>query len=507
MKDSTTVGPCTPRRPTSTSIKPVEPTSIMITRTKSIVQDPDRDRDPEPVTAKVNPFSPPRQRPVAESFASSLLSRPSEPKRVLPFPPLSTETSTNIIDDPSENPFLVTLTPSTSQPDSPFTKARKRLRGEDVEMEDIAFLSDKKRRLLSRTQSVSTSTIWSRGGSAANALRPDSSQRKDKVKDKDADMGDEEVLEPTPRKKDAFRPIFDDSPRKPTTSRTNSPHKATMSKTNSLPPGMQLFTKKKVDLSKLVEKMEGGQAQLPSLLSSSNARATPPPGKRKRSGSGTGLEFGDEDEDWFVPAAASATAYASAGPMGVLRLLPPSPPPANENEQRQTQQQQWKGKSKGKSTTGKGRKKAKIVSSEGTSGEEYNAVEELAWKPVGPLKRRAQVADIDGAEPDMELELEDAIIVAHSKAKLVVPVEEPEQEGNFEIDLPDQLKDILALAPSKRGREDEETIVRNLLAGKGEFLSKGEIWAAGEVPETHAHGDDDDDDWDGEPVGWWEAEL
>ena len=320
------------------------------------------------------------------------------------------------------------------------------------------------------------------------------------------DMGDEEVLGPTPRKKGAFRPIFDDSPRKATTSRTNSPHKATMSKTNSLPPGMLLFAKKKVDLSKLVEKLEGGQTQLSSLLSSSNVGATPPPGKRKRSGSGTGLEFGDEDEDWFVATAATASTTASAGPIGVLGLLPPSPP-AKENEQQQKQQKQqrsqWKGR--GKSATGKGKKKAKIVSSEGTSGEEYNAVEELAWKPVGPLKRHTQVADIDGAEPDLELELEDSIVVAHSKSRLVIPVEEPEQEGDFEIDLPDQLKDILALTPSKRGKEDEETIVRNLLAGKGEVPSKGEIWAAGEVPEAHAH--DDDDDWDGEPVGWWEAEL
>ena len=510
MKGSTTVGPFTPRRPTSTNTKPVEPTSIMITRTKSMVQDPDRDRDPEPATAKVNPFSPPRPRPVAEPsswtpFASGLPSETSEQKQVLPFRPLFTETNTIIDDDTSDNPFLVAHTPSTSQPDSLFIKARKRLRGEDVEMEDVAFLSDKKRRILSRSQSTSTSTIWSRGGSAANALRPDSSRQKDKVKDKDADadadMGDEEVLGPTPRKKGAFRPIFDDSPRKATTSTTISPHEATMSKTNSLPPGMQLFSKKKVDLFKPVEKIDGGQAQLPTLL---NVGATSTPGKRKRSSSGTGLEFGDEDEDWFV--AAAATAPTTAGSIGVLGLLPPSPPPAKENEHQQTQQQQrsqWKGK--GKSATGKGKKKAKIVSSDGTSGEEYNAVEELAWKPVGPLKRRTQVADIDGAEPDTELELEDAIIVAHSKARLVVPVEEPEQEGDVEIDLPDQLKDILALTSSKRGKEADETIVRNLLAGKGEVLSKGEIWAAGEVAEAHAH--DDDDDWDGEPVGWWEAEL
>jgi hypothetical protein len=195
---------------------------------------------------------------------------------------------------------------------------------------------------------------------------------------------------------------------------------------------------------------------------------------------------------------------ATDHPIAVLGLIPPSSPPTKENEQYQKQQQrsQWKGKAK--SVTGKRKKKAKIVPSEGTSGEEYNAVEELAWKPVGPLKRRSQGADID-AEPDLELELEDPIVVAHSNAKRIVAVEEPEQEGDFKIDLPDHLRDILTLAPSKHSKEDEEAIVRNLLAGKREFHSKVEIWAAGEVPE--AHDGDGDDDWDGEPVGWWEAEL
>ena len=512
----------------------------MITRTKSIVhdRDQDQDRDPEPVAAKINPFSPPRKRLVAEPsswtpFASSLPSGLSKPKQLLPFPlPLepstNTNTNTNIVDDTSDNPFLATHdtsddnpfliihAPSSSQPDSAYTKALKQLRGEDFEMEDAEFLSGKKRRILSRSQSASTSTIWSRGGSAANALRPDSSrqQDKDKDKDKDVDMSDE-VMGPTPRKKeDTFRPIFNSSPikHKATMSRTNSPRKATTAaRTNSLPPGMLLFAKKKADLDKLVETMEEGRTQLPTLLSSSsNAGTTLPPGKRKRSGGGTAPKFEDEDEDedegWSVAAAAAA----AAGPIALLGLLPPSPPPVKESEQLQKQQQQqqqrlqWKGRSK--STTGKLKKKAKIVPSEGTSGEEYNAVEELAWKPVGPLKRRSQVANIDGAEPDLELELEDPIVVAHSKARLVVPVEEPEQEGDFEIDLPDQLKDILALTPSsKSSREDEETIVRNLLAGKREFLSKVEIWAAGEVPETPD--DDGDDDWDGEPVGWWEAEL
>lgn len=366
-------------------------------------------------------------------------------------------------------------------------------------MEDAAFLPDKKRRFLNRSQSASRSIIWSRGGSAANALCPNPSPSR--RQDKDKDMDGEEVLGPSPCKKGTFRPLFHDSPPTPRVLFQRTKAK-TPSRTNSLPLGMQVFGKKKGDLSKTEEGHVRVQLPTPSSSSNANAGVTASHGKRKRSGSGAGpdleVEGGVEDR----------SVVSAAGPIAVLGLIPPSPPATRENERQEERQQQqrlqWKGK--GKSATGKskGKKKAKIVPSEGTSGEEYNAVEELAWKPVGPLKRRLQAADIS-AEPDLELELEDPISVAHSKVKLVVPVEEPEQEGNFEVDLPDHLKDILTLAPSKRSREDEETIVRNLLAGKREFLSKVEIWAAGEVLE--AHGDDDDDDWDGEPVGWWEAEL
>ena len=455
--------PVTPPRRTNT--KPAEPTSI-IKRTKPTIQD----RDAEPVAAKVNPFSPrKRPEPFAASpsapFASTSASMSSLTKLVFPPPPPSVGTSTSPLDDP-DNPFsavpLSAATTSSSQFDSPFTKARKRLRGEDVEMDDAALVPHKKRRSLNRSQSASQSTIWSRTGSAANALRPDPGRQQ-------GEAMDDEVLGPSPLKKGRYKTIFDDSPPVPVLAFGKG-----VSRTNSLPAGAMLFGKKKPEALAPMERVEG---QLATPLSSSTRVA--PSGKRKRSGSGTRSECEGEER--------------STGSLAVLGLIPPSPPPIKESDQ---QQSRWKGK--GRSATGKGKKKAKMVSEE-TSEEEDNAVDELAWTPVGPLKRRSQAADVD-AEPD--LELEDPII-AHSKARLLVAAEEPEQEGDFEIDLPDQLKDILALTPSTRSK-DAETIVRNLLTGKGEFLSNIEIWAAGEVPENHS---DDDDDWDGEPVGWWEAEL
>ena len=339
-------------------------------------------------------------------------------------------------------------------------------------MEDTVLLPDKKRRLLNRSQSASQSTIWSRGGSAANALRPDSTTRRRQDGGMD-DMDEDEVLGPSPLKKDTtYKPIFDDPP-------AFAFGKGGLSRTNSLPPSMLLFGKKKCEQpsQRRVERLEDGQLPTPS----SSSTGTAPSGKRKRSGSesGSGIEVDDR----------------STGSIAGLGLIPPSPPPTRENEQQQ-QQLRWKGK--GKPATGKGKKKARIVS-EGTSGEDDdNIVEELAWTPVGPLKRHAQPADVD-AEPDLGLE---EPLIARSRGRLVV--EEPEQEGDFKIDLPDQLKDILALTPSQRNKEDGEAIVRNLLTGRGEFLSRAEVWAAGEVAENNG---DDDDDWDGEPGGWWEAEL
>jgi hypothetical protein len=99
-------------------------------------------------------------------------------------------------------------------------------------------------------------------------------------------MDDEEALGPSPCKNGTFRPIFNDSPLKPPEfGLGNEKAKArakTVSRTNSLPPGMQLFGKKKGDPSKRVEKMKEGHVRAP--------LPTPSSSKRKRSGSGTGPE-------------------------------------------------------------------------------------------------------------------------------------------------------------------------------------------------------------------------
>ena len=102
-------------------------------------------------------------------------------------------------------------------------------------MEDTALFPCRKRRLLNASQNASPSTIWSRGGSAANALRLDLGRRQQ------YGNVDDEVLGPSPLRNDnAYRLIFDDPP-------VFALGKEGMSsRTNPLPPRMLLFGRRDV---------------------------------------------------------------------------------------------------------------------------------------------------------------------------------------------------------------------------------------------------------------------
>jgi len=170
-------------------------------------------------------------------------------------------------------PLSTTITTSSSQLNAPFTKARKRTRGEDAEMEDAALLPDRKRRLLNTSQNASPSTIWSRGGSAAKALRLDLGRIQ-----QDGDM--DEVLGPSPLRNDSgYRLIFDDPP-------VFALGKEGMSsRTNPLPPECCYLAKRNVSPppSKWRDSMDSSRG--PHLLESASDLAVGP-GPRLRSKTG-----------------------------------------------------------------------------------------------------------------------------------------------------------------------------------------------------------------------------
>ena len=93
-----------------------------------------------------------------------------------------------------------------------------------------------------------------------------------------------------------------------------------------------------------------------------------------------------------------------------------------------------------------------------------------------------------------------------------------QEDGNVEIDLPDQLRRVLALqsAGSKLQVSEENRLVKGLLYGWRtsyyDPMKGGEIWDVGEdhqvISEEGAQKyTEDEEDWEGEPVPWETGEL
>ena len=79
--------------------------------------------------------------------------------------------------------------------------------------------------------------------------------------------------------------------------------------------------------------------------------------------------------------------------------------------------------------------------------------------------------------------------------------------GEFEVHLPDHLRRMLAISPSKARDPNEEGVVRELLYGQRTIhydgARGGDIWEVGEL----GHGTEGEEDWEGEPVPWETGEL
>ena len=93
--------------------------------------------------------------------------------------------------------------------------------------------------------------------------------------------------------------------------------------------------------------------------------------------------------------------------------------------------------------------------------------------------------------------------------------------GTVEINLPDKLKDVLALSSDSRAHDtQEELLADQLLYGRRmshyDAARGGEIWDIGDVSGDEQDGDivkhrrhhlDEEDDWEAEPIPWEIGEL
>jgi len=179
-------------------------------------------------------------------------------------------------------------------------------------------------------------------------------------------------------------------------------------------------------------------------------------------------------------------------------LLPPSPPPTVSGSV-------YPGKGKGRvKMTGPTRKRTKLSEDSGDEQDEgrtdlHVKIREWSWHRCDT-----------GAAMNSSMEELDPVfgLGAHERPSSPGPAFD-DVPGDCEVNLPDDLRRVLAISPSKAHTTRDVNMVRGVLYGertRGYDARKGgDIWDVGEIGEvTDSQAEDD---WEGEPVPWETGEL
>lgn len=175
-------------------------------------------------------------------------------------------------------------------------------------------------------------------------------------------------------------------------------------------------------------------------------------------------------------------------------LLPPSPPPAASSSV-------YTGKGKGRGATGPIRKRPKLPEDSGDEDEGstdlHVKIREWGWKRRGT----SRATSVDDLDPVLG-------IGAHDRPSSPDPASD-DAPGDFEVNLPDHLRCLLAISPSKAHATRDISMVRGVLYGERtsnyDARKGGDIWDVGEI--GGASDSQAEDDWEGEPVPWETGEL
>lgn len=192
-------------------------------------------------------------------------------------------------------------------------------------------------------------------------------------------------------------------------------------------------------------------------------------------------------------------------------LLPPSPPPTVLNRA-SAKPSQLKGNSK----TNKGRKKVKI-------DEKPDNHDSDGLGPHAKLRivHRKTTRALHSVEDMDDFKLDSDSIIGYTRFSALhpsSPISDSLHHGSIEIDLPDQLRSMLALrsSASKAQVSEEDQLVKGLLYGRRvthyDPNKGGEIWDIGEdnlgsLDEDKNRYTDGEDEWESEPVPWEVGEL
>lgn len=214
----------------------------------------------------------------------------------------------------------------------------------------------------------------------------------------------------------------------------------------------------------------------------------------------------------------------------ILTLIPPSPPP--ETDSSSTRKSKAQMKSRAIVVNRKKVKTSNSSPSEEESSEESGGDPQIKVKVVSAVPSRS-LQGRRGDNDDENLELDPDPILgytyrpkAHSPRGIHSPREGSLAQGigfggKIEVDLPDKLRDVLALDIVDMEARDKhaERVVEKLLYNRRTVHydpdKGGEIWGVGEDSKPTRIGWDGEafpdtegeEDWEGEPVPWEVAEL
>ena len=208
----------------------------------------------------------------------------------------------------------------------------------------------------------------------------------------------------------------------------------------------------------------------------------------------------------------------------MLTLIPPSPPP--ETDSSFTRKSKAQMKSRAMAVNRKKVKTSNPSPSDDESSEESGGDPQLKFKVVNSIASRSLQGRRGDNDGDESLELDpDPILGYTSRSKVHSPqgIHSPREAfgGKIEVDLPDKLRDVLALdvvdieARDKHAERVVEELLYNRRTVHYDPDKGGEIWGVGEdskptrigwdgeaLPDTEG-----EEDWEGEPVPWEVAEL
>ena len=222
-----------------------------------------------------------------------------------------------------------------------------------------------------------------------------------------------------------------------------------------------------------------------------------------------------------TPQSSTSISTPKAG-FSALPLLPPSPPAEEYGGHKYTAKGKGKGPIRKKSKT---KDEEEEEDSDEESDDAEVKVKEAPWRWERHNSRN-HVELIPGQDQQHDSEPEFDVGVYRPAPPPELPANGGDEE-RFEVDLPEDLRRVLALSPPRHvalDPEEEEKLVHRLLYGRREGHYEpsrgGEIWGVGEVDgesenedvlglgKERARGrEEDEDEWEGEPVPWEVGEL